>query len=101
MSDKITYHLSNILGELKQILSEEISHSLQAILNQNETSFLKEEDYLTIDELALSLKISKSHINKLRKKYKNFPALLIDGSVRFKRSHVEEFFINLSKNQVL
>jgi hypothetical protein len=98
MSEKIIHHLSTIVEEFKQLLTDEISNSFQSILDQNNASINKTESYLTIDELALSFKISKSHINNLRKKYKNFPALLIDGSLRFKHSQVEEFFINISKS---
>lgn len=98
MSDKITYHLSNILEELKQILTEEISNSLQKTLIQHQLPISVNEDYLTIDELAANFKISKSHINKLRKKYKNFPVLNIDGSVRFNYRKVEQFLIELTNN---
>ena len=98
MSDKIIYHLSNLLGELKQIVTEEISASIQNALSQNQLSVNEHQVYLTIDELASSFKISKSHINKLRKKYKDFPVLNIDGSIRFSHSKFEEFFTEIANN---
>lgn len=95
MSDKLIYHLSNVLEELRQILSKEILDSFQTTLSQNKTHLNDNEQYLTTDELATKLGISKSHVNKLRKKYKDFPVLSIQGSVRFKFSEVENFFIQI------
>lgn len=98
MSEKLNYHLSIILAELKTIVSEEISTTFQKVLIQRSPILNEHEVYLTTDELAINLKISKSHINKLRKKYKDFPVLSIDGSVRFKLSEVENFFIQIRGN---
>lgn len=98
MNEKLNYHLCNIVGELKEILTEEISNSLQKTLSQNQLPVNELEVYLTIDELASIFKISKSHINKLRKKYKDFPVLNIDGSIRFSYSKFKEFFTEIAKN---
>lgn len=94
MKEKIDYHLTSLFLEIKSILSEEIIRSINESLSSvrqecNSTSLL------TTDELAYQLNVSKSHINKLRKKHKDFPVLNIDGSVRFRQSEVEEFFKNL------
>jgi predicted DNA-binding transcriptional regulator AlpA len=96
MNEKINYHLTCLFSELKQIASASISNSIGQALDINkEKSPNCQQALLTTDELAAFLKVSKSHINKLRKKYSDFPVLNIDGSVRFRQSEVEEFFRNL------
>lgn len=97
MSEKINYHLSNIFSELKSLISEEISTSIYQSLNKNSITNTT-EPYLTIDQLAKSLNISKSHINKLREKHSDFPTLRMDSSIRFKLSEVETFFKNNAIN---
>jgi len=92
MKGKIDYHLTSLFSEIKTILSEEIINSVdRSVQNCNSQQNLL-QPLLTTDELAAYLKVSKSHINKLRKKYKDFPMLNIDGSVRFRQSEVEQFF---------
>ncbi len=49
------------------------------------------DTYLTLSEVAAVFKISKSQINKLRKKHKDFPVLKIGTAVRFKQKDVEVF----------
>lgn len=92
MKEKINYHLSNLFSELKNILSEEITHSINQTMKNNPNQDNACSVLLTTDELVFNLKVSKSHINKLRKKHKDFPVLNIDGSVRFRQSEVEQFF---------
>ena len=96
MDEKINYHLASFLSELTGLLAKEVSASVKELMKlqkQDDSSF---QQLLTTDELASSLNVSKSHINKLRKKHPNFPVLNIDGSVRFRQSEVEHFFKNLS-----
>lgn len=96
MSDKLKYHLSNLLNEVKQTLSDEISASItKALSTRNSNSNTSE--ILTIEELAVNLKVSKSHINKLRKKHVDFPVLNIAGSVRFRQSEVEKYFTSVQE----
>lgn len=92
MREKIDYHLTRLFSEIKTILSEEISNSVAISLQNCRQAQNQLQPLLTTDELAAYLKVSKSHINKLRKKHKDFPVLNVDGSVRFRQSEVEEFF---------
>ncbi|PZR21809.1 MAG: hypothetical protein DI539_07200 [Flavobacterium psychrophilum] len=95
MDEKINYHLATFISELITLLAKEVSGSVKELMKlpkQDDSSL----PLLTTDELASALKVSKSHINKLRKKHPNFPVLNIDGSVRFRQSEVEHFFKSLS-----
>lgn len=96
MKEKIDYHLTSLFSEIKNILSEEIINSINQTLKGSPKQDCASPILLTTDELAFNLKVSKSHINKLRKKHKDFPILNIDGSVRFRQSEVEQFFKMLS-----
>jgi len=96
MKEKIDYHLTSLFSEIKNILSEEIINSINHTLKHSTTQDSGSSSLLTTDELASSLKVSKSHINKLRKKHKNFPEYNIDGSIRFRQSEIEQFFRILS-----
>ncbi|MFL9837203.1 helix-turn-helix domain-containing protein [Flavobacterium sp. ST-75] len=92
MKEKINHHLTNLFLEVKAIISDEIINSVGQSLKIYNSRQNTLQPLLTTDELASCLKVSKSHINKLRKKYKDFPVLNIDGSIRFRQSEVEEFF---------
>jgi excisionase family DNA binding protein len=92
MKEKIDYHLTSLFSEIKAILSEEIINSIERSIQNSCTPQNQLQPLLTTDELATYLKVSKSHINKLRKKHKDFPVLNIEGSVRFRKTEVEEFF---------
>lgn len=97
MKDKINYHLSSLFSELKTIISDEIANSIQQTLISCKSELTEQtQTVLTIEDVASVFKISKSHINKLRKKYKDFPVINIDGSVRFKKNELEEFFKTIS-----
>jgi len=96
MDEKINYHLATFFTEFITLLAKEVSDSMGEFLKlqkQNDSSF---QPLLTTEELACSLNVSKSHINKLRKKHQNFPVINLDGSIRFRLSEVEAFFRNIS-----
>lgn len=96
MSEKINYQLAVFFTEFIELLVKEVSDSMGEFLKiqkQNDNSF---QPLLTTEELASSLNVSKSHINKLRKKHQNFPVINIDGSIRFRQSEVEAFFREIS-----
>lgn len=92
MDEKINYHLTSFFSELIQLLAKEVSNSVEELMKRHKQDDNALKPLLTTDELASSLNISKSHINKLRKKHPNFPVLNIDGSIRFRQSEVEHFF---------
>lgn len=97
MTQKINYHLTNLFSELENSISNKVENSIERALSKHDfSSPIASSSLLTTDELASHLKVSKSHINKLRKKHTNFPAIKIDGAVRFKISEVETFFHNLN-----
>jgi hypothetical protein len=97
MTDKIAFHLSSLIEELKIALAEQIENSLRRPVNNCPVdSFGQHNCLMTTDEIAAIFKISKSHINKLRKKYPDFPVLNIEGSVRFDSKEVTQFFHTLS-----
>jgi len=91
MKEKINYHLTALFSEIKHIISTEISNSIKLTIESSRKQVVS-QPLLTTDEVAAVLKVSKSHINKLRKKYIDFPVLNIDGSIRFRQSEVEDFF---------
>lgn len=96
MGEKINYHLAAFFTEFIELLVKEVSDSMGDFLKlqkQNDSSI---QPLLTTEELASSLNVSKSHINKLRKKHQNFPVINIDGSIRFRQSEVEAFFREIS-----
>jgi len=97
MDDKINYHLASLIAELKNVMlkeaSEIVKNALREFHSENKT---EENAILTIEELAAHFKISKSHINKLREIYEDFPVLLIGTSVRYDRNEIYRFIKNKS-----
>lgn len=98
-NSKLTYHLEQFLTELKAEITEEVATSVinalgEVMALQNDRS--QDDPYLTIDEVAKTFKISKSQINKLRKKHKDFPVLKIGTAVRFKQKDVEMFLQHIN-----
>ncbi|MCG2609986.1 helix-turn-helix domain-containing protein [Flavobacterium sp. SM15] len=97
MKEKIQYYLTNLFSELENSISNKVENSVERALSKHDfSSTSTNSSLLTTDELAKHLSVSKSHINKLRKKHKTFPVIKIDGAVRFKISEVETFFHNLN-----
>jgi len=96
MGEKINYHLATFLNEFIELFAKEVSNSLGKEMQLQKRNSSSSNSLLTTDELASSLNVSKSHINKLRKKHQDFPVLNFDGAVRFRQSEVEAFFRNIT-----
>lgn len=94
MSGETSFHLRKLVEQFEIKVADRITTSLQKTLaQQNKASQTKaEEDYLTIKEVCLLFKISRSQIINLRKKHKDFPVIKIGNCVRYKRGQLEEFF---------
>ena len=99
--DRLTYHLSELLNELKAQIAEEIATSVIASLTSLNSlnSGSQNDKFLTIEEVAELFQISKSHINNLRNEHPEFPLLKIGESVRYKQSELEQFFKTNNKNE--
>lgn len=98
-NNKLNYHFSQLINELKTHITEEVATSVKQVLSENnalDKSRSQDEMFINISEAARLFKISKSQINKLRKKYSNFPVTKIGTAVRFKQSELELFFNELS-----
>ena len=101
-SSRLTYHLEQFLAEFKAEITEEVATSVINALDEVmalKTDRSQNDTYLTINEVALTFKISKSQVNKLRRKHKNFPELKIGTAVRFKLGELEVFFKQLSNSK--
>jgi len=100
--NKLHYHFNQFLNEFKAQIAEEVATSvIQVLSEQTELNKSRSQDdvYLTSDEVASLFKISKSQLVKLRKKYKDFPVIKIESTVRFKQSELEVFFENLKNRK--
>lgn len=101
-NNKLHYHFSQFLSEFKAQIAEEVATSvIQVLGKQLELNKSRSQDdvYLTSDEVASLFKISKSQLVKLRKKYKDFPVVKIESTVRFKKGELENFFQNLKNKK--
>lgn len=98
--DQSIYHFQKLLHVFKDELAAAVANSVITTLKHAENSSIEEtgDEYLTVKEVCIRFKISKSTIHNLRKDHKDFPIIRIGDSVRFKRSELETFFKNI-KNQ--
>lgn len=98
-NNKLHYHFGQFITELKSHITEEVATSVKQVLsdlNGIDKNQSHDDVFLNISEAARLFKISKSQINKLRKKHSNFPVTRIGTAVRFKKSELELFFNELS-----
>jgi len=101
-NNKLHYHFSQFLNEYKTQISEEVATSVIQVLGKRielNKGQSHDEVFLNSTEAASLFKISKSQINKLRKKHSNFPVIKIGAAVRFKQSALELFFNELSNKK--
>lgn len=94
MRDINKYAADNLINQIVHKISSEITNSVKDLLERKLPSpkTKADEDYLTIKEVCLLFKISRSQIINLRKKHKDFPVIKIGNCVRYKRGQLEEFF---------
>jgi len=94
-NNKLQYHFTQLIEEFKAQITEEVATSVVNVLNDSiklNQGRPENDVYLTSAEVASLFKISRSQLNKLRKKHSNFPVIKIESAVRFKQSELELFF---------
>jgi hypothetical protein len=98
--DKLTYHFNEFISEFKSQITEEVATSVIDSLKEVIKSLPQgrptdDMQHVTLSELACLFSISKSKINQLRKKHKDFPLVKIGTSVRFNPREVKVFLDKL------
>lgn len=94
-NNALAYHLSKVVSELET----RIAHRVVTVLSEQfqlakETSS-DDEKLMTDDDLCNYLQISSSTFYKLKKKHKGFPEIRILSTVRYRKSDVDNFLLNL------
>ena len=95
MQNKLSYHFNQIVNEIIVQITEAVATSvITALKDSIELNHDRPQNdvYLTSAEAAALFKISRSQLNKLRKKHSNFPVIKIESAVRFKQGELELFF---------
>lgn len=98
--DKLTFHFNEFIQEFKAQITEDVTTSvieslkgfMEALPQSRPTDDMQ---HVTLNELASLFSISKSKINQLRKKHKDFPLVKIGTSVRFNPREVKVFLDKL------
>lgn len=96
MQDKLSFHFNEFLQEFKAQITEDVAMSvIDSLRDYTETLSqsrpTSEVQYVTLTQLASIFTISKSQINKLRQKHKDFPLVKAGTTVRFNPEEVKVF----------
>ena len=94
-----------LLIELLDCLAEENRKAIESSIAKHgealapEKSSSLEEELVDGKEICRTFNISRSHLNNLKKRHKNFPKHHLGNSVRYKKSEIESFFKSLENGK--
>lgn len=95
MEDLLVFHIRKVCSLIKEEFKDQIEAAVKELL-MTKTNAVSDDVFLTTQEVADLLKISKSSVIKLREK--GLPSIKIFDSVRFKKIEVLKFIDRLNED---
>ena len=91
----LAYHLLKVVSELETRIAHQIVTVLSKQFQLSAETSSASERLMTDDDVCAYLNISLSTFYKLKKQHKDFPAIRIQSTVRYRKSDVDLFLSNL------
>lgn len=93
----LTELLECIAEENRKAIESSIAKHAEALAPEKPSSL--EEGLMDGKEICKTFNISRSHLNNLKKRHKNFPKHKFGSSVRYKKTEIESFFKSLENGK--
>jgi len=94
-NNALAYHLLKVVSELETRIAHRVVTMLSEQFPLAKETSSADEKLMTDDDLCNYLQISSSTFYKLKKKHKGFPEIRILSTVRYRKSDVDNFLLNL------
>lgn len=91
----LSYHLLKVVSELETRITHRIVTALSEQFQLSAETSSASERLMTDDDMCAYLNISLSTFYKFKKQHKDFPAIRIQSTVRYRKSDVDVFLSNL------